>query len=1035
MKKTLSILLAIAMVIGSFPVFADDAKADASKKEEKAVVKEVKTGQEALDELLKFNGVVKGEEKNGKIDYKIGAKLTRQEAIIFLCRLKGEAAQAEGYDKKDGFKDVKNSYWAPIVTYAKAKGYTDGVGGGKFNPLGEVTAQEFAAMLLRGLGYEDETKGDNYKNTLGLAKELGLFPADMTDKTVLKRDAVYMAMYKTLETPKKGGTDALKYELGLAKKEDKEDKEEKEEKEVSGDLKVDSVETNGLKQIIVTFGQKPDSKTIKKIKVKDGVRTQKKEAFLVSDTEVIVVLDKEAKQNASYDVIIEDVKAENGEAFEKFEEKVEFLDKTLPEGLELKVEDARTLVLEASEALNVASTGKGKYKTSQNFKVDGKKLSLNVANNGTNTIKLTFKKPLKVGEHKLSVVDVKDYAGLPLVNYKGDFTIEEDKDAPKMIEAKVLANNMIVVKFDENLDVENGIGKYRVNGKNVKSQEFYEEPEDHTNYDMVKLTLNDADKLDSAATAEVEVQYKDQKDASQNAVKSFTTFVFTTDDDTELPTVEVKEVKQGKTNGAVVLKFSKSMKTSVGTVKVKKVDGKKATQTLGQAKWMKSNTELQVEGTKLNGNGHEVEIELEGFQDASIRENKMPITTLTFSTADQKKPEFQTVKYDKDQNALILYFSEELEVETAEKAISYNFLANSTTTVATRLDELDFESEIEVDGDTVVITFEANKEAPANKKDSKGFPSFKTDGTAACFTTDTHVRVSYLKDLAGNEIVTTKKAITQPAGTIQIKDATLMKDAEYGNVIKVTTTNAFVDVEDDTFFIQASTHASATTNLAGDKVVASVEDVNYEDQYILLALPSEFDTNGVNSKVSGAKGCVVGFNENKHISGKSENFGMSGSLARVTDKLAPVCLYDDVDVVPGAKNSTVACVVVIPVSEELAAIANQGTIAIYNDEETELLGKLATSTNLNATIADKTATCAATNITATTFNVEQSGNKLYVVLGSGMVKDEKAEDDAKNVLVSNGNYKIVLANIVAANGDPTDGGKAVIEFSPVPMTK
>ena len=61
------------------------------------------------------------------------------------------------------FSDVKaddpaNGYALPYIEAVKAAGITDGIGEGKFNPAGDVTKEQLATFLVRGLGKDQDAK-------------------------------------------------------------------------------------------------------------------------------------------------------------------------------------------------------------------------------------------------------------------------------------------------------------------------------------------------------------------------------------------------------------------------------------------------------------------------------------------------------------------------------------------------------------------------------------------------------------------------------------------------------------------------------------------------------------------------------------------------------------------------------------------------------------------------------------------------------------------------------------------------------------
>lgn len=86
-------------------------------------------------------------------------KLERAMLAAVLHRLEGEP-KAEG----EGFKDIGSESWCyNAVLWAKAAGITEGNGNGNFEPEGEITREQLAAMLYRFAefkNYKSETKNE-----------------------------------------------------------------------------------------------------------------------------------------------------------------------------------------------------------------------------------------------------------------------------------------------------------------------------------------------------------------------------------------------------------------------------------------------------------------------------------------------------------------------------------------------------------------------------------------------------------------------------------------------------------------------------------------------------------------------------------------------------------------------------------------------------------------------------------------------------------------------------------------------------------
>jgi hypothetical protein len=136
MKKSLSLLLAIAMVFSMFATLASAAEL---------------TTQQKFD-LLKAEGIFDGYPPNG--DAGLNREMTRAEfsKVLALITESPENPSASTYT------DVPATHWAaPYIGAVTAAGLMEGVGINKFDPNGKVTVEQVAATLARALGLAEVT--------------------------------------------------------------------------------------------------------------------------------------------------------------------------------------------------------------------------------------------------------------------------------------------------------------------------------------------------------------------------------------------------------------------------------------------------------------------------------------------------------------------------------------------------------------------------------------------------------------------------------------------------------------------------------------------------------------------------------------------------------------------------------------------------------------------------------------------------------------------------------------------------------------
>ena len=166
MKKVLAIALAAALLLGVIPC-AGAAFTDAERISEKH--REAVT---YVSERKVISGFPDG-------SFKPAETLTRAQAAKILCAMLEGADKANALTGKDaGFADVPASHWAAkFIAYCAEKGIVAGVGNGKFNPDGALTAAAFAKMLLVAYGEAkpEELTGSAWAQNTRLALRPKLF--------------------------------------------------------------------------------------------------------------------------------------------------------------------------------------------------------------------------------------------------------------------------------------------------------------------------------------------------------------------------------------------------------------------------------------------------------------------------------------------------------------------------------------------------------------------------------------------------------------------------------------------------------------------------------------------------------------------------------------------------------------------------------------------------------------------------------------------------------------------------------------------
>lgn len=156
MKKVLSIVLSIAMVVCLAPTMAFAATTSASQ----AAAAYSDTQGTACEGAVNVLSALKVVDGFTDGTYKPEQTVTRAQMAKLIVTALGVADYATAKTSK--YTDMGTATWAiPYVEYASNLNIVNGVGHGKFNPNGTVTYEQAATMIVRALGYTDQCKEMN----------------------------------------------------------------------------------------------------------------------------------------------------------------------------------------------------------------------------------------------------------------------------------------------------------------------------------------------------------------------------------------------------------------------------------------------------------------------------------------------------------------------------------------------------------------------------------------------------------------------------------------------------------------------------------------------------------------------------------------------------------------------------------------------------------------------------------------------------------------------------------------------------------
>ena len=252
MKKSLSLLLAIALVFGMFYSVAAAATPTPAE-----------AGQQ-----LKDYGIIEG--SNG--DLMEDSTWLRQDAVVVLSRLLGVEAEAKAHADTSGFTDLKGKFYQGYISWAKEEGYIKGnnAAGTTFGFDKKLSNQEFAAIILRVFGIDD------YDNAVAKGIEFGILPADAKASDPATRGTTFVGIVAALNAEVPGAGKTLGAVLGLPG--------------FNVEAGISSAKATGAKKITVNFNSAIDTAKAK-FTVLNGANPVNYKSVTPSDDKKSVVIE------------------------------------------------------------------------------------------------------------------------------------------------------------------------------------------------------------------------------------------------------------------------------------------------------------------------------------------------------------------------------------------------------------------------------------------------------------------------------------------------------------------------------------------------------------------------------------------------------------------------------------------------------------------------------------------------------------------------------------------------------------------------
>lgn len=411
MKRVLSLVLALVMVLGMIPTFAAEM-----------------TGGEHLLEHGFITGKP-GDDVATKLD--AGAALTRQELAALIAELMGEKEIAAVFAQPADYADAdKIGAWAvPFVAYAQVNGWMSGKPGNMFDPTGPVPGQQLAAALMNALGYTVDTQA-KYATVIADAAVLGL----AVPSGNLTRGQAFEAMWTAVSEVKVNGEDVtLGVKLGKLTP----------PAPVVTALEVVSVTATNLKEIVVKFNQSVDKDTVVAANFAVSPTAGTLTPVLGEDGMTVTITTQNTLTNqGAYTLTVEKVESVTEQVIAKVSKAFTAFDATLPTVESIVVTGPKTFDVIFSEPIN--GTGTVTVKSANTT------LAVQSANaTGINKVSVTLFTELADGTtYDVTVKDYEDFAGYKNVIRTIAYTYAKDTTAP--VVSLVSANQQyVVVKFNK----------------------------------------------------------------------------------------------------------------------------------------------------------------------------------------------------------------------------------------------------------------------------------------------------------------------------------------------------------------------------------------------------------------------------------------------------------------------------------------------------------------------------------------------------------------------------------------------------------
>jgi len=743
MKRVLSLVLALVLVLGMMPSFA----ASASGAEE-----------------LYSNGFITG--ANG--DLMVEKSLTRAEMAVILSELFGVKEEAMNFAVPANFTDVNDHWAASYIAYGQEAGWFGGYPDGTYKPEGVVSGNELASFVLNALGYQGDY---TFAEALEVAATMGI---EVPSKAILTRGDAFGSIWTTVNTPAKGDTVALGVKLGKLEP----------VVVVPTDLEVVSVTADNLVQVAIEFNQKVDESTAEDVdnySFDDSATKDVIDASLQDDGMTVVLtlgtlpstIGAMGQQDTDVLTVENVLTADESVEIDSTDVDVTWLDKTLPTVLDAEVVGVSTIKVTFSEPMDSSatlSTLKGYFEVN-----DGKYYIKNVTfqKNDSEVMVVLYSK-LKTGELPFEVkTKAKDYAGFTAIGKTFTLDVVEDTTAPTVVGYTDADENEVTLIWSEDIEL---------TSSSVAASEFY-----HT---------NSKNTVDAALTSAKIDGNEMTLDFSTNELPEGTAYVYVLEDAVQdlwnnenvQQMIEV-EVNYDNTDpvlteievdaeDVLILSFDEEMDTTTvdkSDFTVLDSDGDEYDVNIKSFKWNTDKDELTITFTE-DLDGGDYTLVTEEIEDTAG--NEMAATTIAFTVTDLTAPVLSaseiTVTYyvDGTDATLKVDFPEAMATsgEYSVTDLAKYVLNDGGVTVAVEdIDDVEIASVD--DGTAVEITFDTSDQAIVTGTDTLSIARVADEaGNYSAEVSVTGLPIGAAGNIAVSEVVLTGEYIVEVTFDDEVSD-------------------------------------------------------------------------------------------------------------------------------------------------------------------------------------------------------------------------------------------------------------------------